>query len=89
MKPGLKMRDARHTVGRTGDTACVPADNRTLPGGDKMNAELKSYMLKSYIGTIRKNLAQNYKGMFREAGGVLNFPFLTPGSDQYADVLWD
>ena len=27
--------------------------------------------------------------MFRGLGGALKYPFLTPGSDQYADVLWD
>jgi putative isomerase len=27
--------------------------------------------------------------MYREAGGSLQHPFLTPGSEQYADVLWD
>ena len=31
----------------------------------------------------------DYGGMFREPGGALKHPFLTPGSDQYADVLWD
>ncbi len=41
------------------------------------------------IQLIRENLYANYKGMFREAGGALAYPFLTPGSDQYADVLWD
>ncbi len=45
--------------------------------------------MQKYIDLIRKNLSENYKGMFREAGGSLKFPFLTPGSDQYADVLWD
>jgi len=45
--------------------------------------------LKKYIKLIRKNLSENYKGMFREAGGAMDYPFLTPGSDQYADVLWD
>ena len=49
-----------------------------------MNSEMKTYSEK-----IRKNISVNYKGMFREAGGSLNYPFLTPGSDQYADVLWD
>ena len=29
------------------------------------------------------------KGMYREAGGALKFPFLAPGSNQYLDVLWD
>jgi putative isomerase len=42
-----------------------------------------------YSAAIRQNLAANYKGMFREAGGALPYPFLTPGSQQYADVLWD
>jgi putative isomerase len=49
-----------------------------------MNKEMKKY-----VKLIRKNLKDNYKGMFREAGGSFDFPFLTPGSDQYADVLWD
>ena len=29
------------------------------------------------------------KGMYREAGGALVFPFLAPGSNQYLDMLWD
>lgn len=45
--------------------------------------------MKTYAELIRKNLSENYQGMFREAGGALAHPFLTPGSDQYADVLWD
>ncbi len=49
-----------------------------------MNADSKRYS-----ALIRENLAANYKGMFREAGGALAYPFLTPGSSQYADVLWD
>lgn len=42
-----------------------------------------------YNALIRQNLLDNYSGMFREAGGNMPYPFLTPGSDQYADVLWD
>ncbi len=49
-----------------------------------MNTEMKKH-----AALIRENLAANYKGMFREAGGALPYPFLTPGSAQYADVLWD
>jgi putative isomerase len=45
--------------------------------------------MQKYIDLIKNNLADNYKGMFREAGGAMDYPFLTPGSDQYADVLWD
>mgnify|MGYP006956595016 FL=1 len=29
------------------------------------------------------------KGMYRQAGGSLRFPFLAPGSSQYLDMLWD
>jgi putative isomerase len=29
------------------------------------------------------------KGMYREPGGALKFPFLAPGSNQYLDMLWD
>jgi putative isomerase len=42
-----------------------------------------------YSGLIRENLFANYPGMFREAGANLPYPFVTPGSQQYADVLWD
>jgi putative isomerase len=45
--------------------------------------------IQKHIDLIRQNLKDNYKGMFREAGGALPYPFLTPGSEQYADVLWD
>jgi putative isomerase len=45
--------------------------------------------LKTYFNLIRENLFNNYQGMFREAGGVFSYPFITPGSDQYADALWD
>ena len=45
--------------------------------------------LTTHIQRIRQHIHANYQGMFREAGGSLPYPFLTPGSDQYADVLWD
>lgn len=38
---------------------------------------------------IKENIYSNYEGMFREEGGGLKYPFITPGSTQYADVLWD
>jgi putative isomerase len=34
-------------------------------------------------------LAKDYHGMYREPGGEISLPFLTPGSAQYCDVLWD
>ena len=42
-----------------------------------------------YSALLRDHLIANYRGMFREAGGGLPYPFIAPGSDQYADVLWD
>lgn len=38
---------------------------------------------------VKENIYGNYEGMFREEGGGLEYPFITPGSSQYADVLWD
>jgi putative isomerase len=41
------------------------------------------------MSLIRKNIYQSYKGMFREPGGALKFPYITPGSSSYANDLWD
>ena len=45
--------------------------------------------LERYATLIRENFFSEYPGMLREAGGALEFPFLTPGSKSYSDVLWD
>ncbi len=45
--------------------------------------------LTGYIGLIREHLLNDYRGMYRPAGGNLAYPFITPGSQQYNDVLWD
>lgn len=42
-----------------------------------------------YSQIIKDKIYKDYKGMYREAGKSLKYPFLTPGSEQYADVLWD
>lgn len=34
-------------------------------------------------------MSRNYQEMYREKGGSLPFPFLTPGLASYKDVLWD
>lgn len=41
------------------------------------------------IAVVREHVHKDYRGMFREKGGAFAHPFLTPGSRQYADVLWD
>ena len=37
----------------------------------------------------REYIYKEMKGMYREPGGSLKFPFLAPGSSQYLDMLWD
>lgn len=41
------------------------------------------------IATLRRFMQQDYQGMLREPGGAFKHPFITPGSKQYADILWD
>jgi hypothetical protein len=41
------------------------------------------------VALIRKHLHSDYAGMLRDEGGAFKYPFITPGSSQYADILWD
>ncbi|WP_347840334.1 trehalase family glycosidase [uncultured Draconibacterium sp.] len=43
----------------------------------------------NYISIIKSNVYKDYKNMYRPGSGSLVHPFLTPGSNQYANVLWD
>jgi putative isomerase len=45
--------------------------------------------LPNEIAIIRKRILSDYQGMYRQAGDALPYPFLTPGSAAYDDVLWD
>lgn len=42
-----------------------------------------------YSALIKSHVYKDYKKMYRPPSGSLRFPFLTPGSNQYANVLWD
>lgn len=42
-----------------------------------------------YKAVIKKHIYKDFKDMYRPAGNSLKYPFITPGSTQYADVLWD
>jgi len=53
-----------------------------LPERDKENIE-------KYKKICREFIYKDMKGMYREPGGALKFPFLAPGSNQYLDMLWD
>lgn len=45
--------------------------------------------LAKYTRICREHIHREMKGMYREAGGALPYPFLAPGSNQYLDMLWD
>ena len=45
--------------------------------------------LSKSIATVRAAIQKDYRGMLREPGGAFAHPFITPGSRQYSDVLWD
>jgi hypothetical protein len=45
--------------------------------------------VKHYIAVIKSNIYKDYKKMYRKPSGSLVYPFLTPGSNQYDNVLWD
>ncbi|MBN1180688.1 MAG: glycoside hydrolase family 37 [Bacteroidales bacterium] len=49
----------------------------------------KNDSLLGYISIIKSNVFKDYKKMYREPSGSLVYPFLTPGSNQYDNVLWD
>lgn len=53
-----------------------------MPGRTPENIE-------KYKEICRKNIHKEMKGMYREPGGALKYPFLAPGSNQYLDMLWD
>jgi putative isomerase len=45
--------------------------------------------IEKYKHICRQNIYKEMKGMYREPGGALKYPFLAPGSNQYLDMLWD
>ena len=45
--------------------------------------------IQHYIGLIREHIYQDYPGMFKPAQGALKYPYITPGSSQYENQLWD
>ncbi len=45
--------------------------------------------VEKYKKICRDNIHKEMRGMYREAGGALKYPFLAPGSNQYLDMLWD
>lgn len=42
--------------------------------------------IEKYKRICREYIHREMKGMYREPGGALKFPFLAPGSNQYLDM---
>jgi len=55
----------------------------------QLAAQSTSKSVKEYSSLVKSYVYKDYKLMFRKGGGALKYPFLTPGSNQYANVLWD
>ena len=45
--------------------------------------------ISKYASIIKTHVYKDYKKMYRPSSGALVYPFLTPGSNQYDNVLWD
>lgn len=45
--------------------------------------------MKKYIELIKKYSRENYSMMIRKPEGMLNHPFIVPGSKTYSNCLWD
>jgi len=42
-----------------------------------------------YEKIIKEYIYKDYKKMYREAGGALQYPFMAPGTNTYGNELWD
>ncbi len=51
--------------------------------------ERTSENVDKYKKICRQHIYKEMKGMYREGGQALKYPFLAPGSSQYLDMLWD
>lgn len=66
-----------------GFAAALASGYAAEPGGQSKDDVAR------YVPIIRESIYRDYQGMFREKGGAFVAPFLTPGSKQYGDILWD
>jgi hypothetical protein len=55
----------------------------------QLSGQPASLSVTQYSTLIKSFVYKDYKAMFRKGKGSLKFPFLTPGSQQYDNVLWD
>lgn len=45
--------------------------------------------IEKYKEICRTHIYKDYKQMYRQPKGAILYPYLTPGSNEYANVLWD
>lgn len=55
----------------------------------QLEGQSVSRSLPEYRTLVKSFVCKDYKKMYRQGSGSLKFPFLTPGSNQYDNVLWD
>ncbi len=60
----------------------------TYKGYGQLPARTRENVTK-YKKICRNYIHQEMRGMYREGGASLPYPFLAPGSNQYLDMLWD
>lgn len=65
------------------------ARSRAGARGESRSAGIAGGASASRMERLVRFAARDYQLMYREPGGEIAHPFLTPGSAQYCDVLWD
>lgn len=62
----------------------------TVSATDSTHAANVKSSVKEHRELIKKHIYSDFKQMYRQPTGIaLIYPYLTPGSKQYANVLWD
>ncbi len=78
-----------HFIRRILNTMLLSAFASLFPLQAANLPEHNSGNVRKYKKICQEYIYRDWKGMYREAGGSLKYPFLTPGSEQYSDILWD
>ena len=71
-----------------GALLCAAASSTGI-AADPSPAPVAAAPLAREIALIRSQVHRDWSGMLRAEGGAFKHPFLTPGSAQYPDILWD
>lgn len=88
------VRDAADTLSLRADYHCGdwlhPNDAGYKAMGEQASEVASEMVSKEYRELIKQHIYADYKKMYKQPeGGALLYPYLTPGSNSYAAVLWD